>query len=207
MTKPKAARVEPRGMVLKGDRIHPELRDGGPSHLTRKTRRLFDRLVHEHGDECMGCKRPYHDQDRSHLGYAANGKPLMVGECCLSQLVSLLGFSIYFAPDRATPWKADDAAWFAAHPERSFRLRIGWPGEWGPETKDPCTIVQQQEPGRRLRTCVEQVRDLLPVDPPDAVLWAMLELLKEAREHGETGMIPWEAIRERSLQLAIRGSA
>jgi hypothetical protein len=28
MTKPKAAGVQPRGMVLKGDIVHPELRDG-----------------------------------------------------------------------------------------------------------------------------------------------------------------------------------
>jgi hypothetical protein len=207
MTKPKAAGVQPRGMVLKGDIVHPELRDGGPSHLTRKTRKLFERLAYEHGDNCMGCGRGYRDQECAHMGYAAHSKPLMVGDCCVERLVSVLGFSIYIAPDRTAPWKTDDAAWFAAHPARSFRLRIAYPGEWAPESKEPCTIVRQLEPGQRQRLCVEQVRDLLSIDPPDAVLWAMFELIQEARERGETGMIPREAIRQRSLQLALRGSA
>jgi hypothetical protein len=207
MTKPKAAHVEPRGMVLKGDRVHPEHRDGGPDHLARKTQRLFERLAREHGDHCMGCGRPYRDQDRTQIGYAVNNKPMMVGACCGHRLVSALASTIYRAPEGLPPWQADDAAWFDDHPERSFRLRASWPGEWAADSIEPCTIVRQQEPGQRLRTCVERVRELLPTDPPDAVLWAMVDLLTEARERGQTGMITMEAIRERSLQLATRGSA
>jgi hypothetical protein len=225
MTKPKAARAEPRGMVLKGDRIHPERRDGGPSHLTRKTRRLFERLARERGsDNCHGCGRAYDNHDVTSIGYAGGGELLQVGACCARRLVKVIAGSMYFTPDSelvrlgkagkavqlggGTAWSEDDRMWFAAHPERSFRLRASWPGEWDdPKAIEPCTIVRQQQPGERRRICVERMRELLPVDPPDVVLWAMFELLEEARERGEVGMISKEAIFDRARQLAIRGSA
>jgi hypothetical protein len=55
----------------------------------------------------------------------------------------------------ATPWKTDDAAWFSAHPLRSFRIRRIYPNEW-PNLDKLIThsLVRQLEPGYRDRTPV-----------------------------------------------------
>lgn len=49
------------------------------------------------------------------------------------------------------PWKADDRAWFATHPTRSFRLRRLHPGEFPTATLGNAThvIVRQLRPGFR----------------------------------------------------------
>lgn len=53
----------------------------------------------------------------------------------------------------ATPWKKDDAAWFADHPLRSFRIRRIYPSEWPILDKTIThSLVRQLEPGIRDRT-------------------------------------------------------
>ena len=199
MTKPKKG--EPRDSGYDGHVRRPKL-------SARQFRRLFEQLHRENDtDYCMGCGRKYWNGDSSSIGYNANRELIMVGECCLDLLISAIGISLYQAPDRVPPWLADDAAWFSAHPGRSFRLRISSPGEWGPKLIEPYTLVRQEEPGKRRRVCVAGVRDLLPTDPPDAVLWAMFDLLQEARQCGDNRIISADEIRQRSVQLAMRGSS
>ena len=60
------------------------------------------------------------------------------------------------------PWARDDAAWFAARPSRSHRVRKAYPGEFAPLDCDPAegwkAVVRQVAAGARLR---------LPVFMPD----------------------------------------
>jgi hypothetical protein len=57
-----------------------------------------------------------------------------------------------------TPWKADDARWFASHPGRSHRLRQRFPGEgFGRDIPNldqvqvDLVLIRQIEPGTRVR--------------------------------------------------------
>jgi hypothetical protein len=86
---------------------------------------VYERMRHQHADHCMGCGRPYQDQDPAFIGYAADNKPMMVGKCCSQRVASLIGVAVYmacatppyFATDGTLPWQweddPDDATWLA----------------------------------------------------------------------------------------------
>ena len=100
---------------------------------------------------------------------------------------------------RESPWKADDAAWFAARPNRSHRLRKAFHGELvelggasspaaGHEVQ---ILVRQVEPGRRVRT---QFSRNLSVHIPDdeCALHALFDLAAGAEQGA---LIPVVAVR------------
>lgn len=154
----------------------------------RATKRLLARLARD-GDHCHGCRRPYQDRDRSTVGRDAAGKVWMVGDCCRGRLVTILATSLYFRPRPSEPWAADDRDWFAAHPDRSHRLRAAYPGEWPPAQATPYTIVKQRRPGVRQRLGIRITAELLELgEPPEEAVWAMFDLATEAAENG-TGRV------------------
>jgi hypothetical protein len=69
-------------------------------------RRLIRQLILQMRDDsehCHGCRRPYYHGEYSTVGYDAARKLIMVGECCMGRLVSMVAISIYFAPDLPMP--------------------------------------------------------------------------------------------------------
>jgi hypothetical protein len=87
-----------------------------------------------------------------------------------------------------TAWKADDAAWFKAHPDRSHRLRRVFDGELEansnnnndvllPEFHEIQILVRQVKPGMRIRRSI--YRDLRTLIPDvEAVIHAMFDLFE-----------------------------
>jgi hypothetical protein len=154
--------------------------------IPRKLRKLIERLGD--GDHCMGCRREYRDRDVTWVGRDAKRRLRQVGECCADKLVSVVAFSMYFVPKPAEVWSADDRDWFAAHPDRSHRLREAFPGEFSADFAN-CShvVVEQMEPGARMR--VPMSPELLEAgDPPEEAIWAIFELVREAQKKGEAGV-------------------
>lgn len=90
------------------------------------------------------------------------------------------------------PWKADDAAWFKSHPERSHRMRPLLEGEAAaagvpiPKGAIPANhrveiLVRQVEPGKRIRTSF--CRNIA-IDIPDQeeIIHAIFDAVASARE-------------------------
>lgn len=46
----------------------------------------LQRLQRDSHDNCCQCGRPFHEADTAHAGYADDGRPLYVGDCCRSSL-------------------------------------------------------------------------------------------------------------------------
>jgi hypothetical protein len=57
------------------------------------------------GDCCHGCKRPLASLDQTFIGADRQDRPMVVGQCCSSQLARLYGIGVYVAyrenPDTA----------------------------------------------------------------------------------------------------------
>src|SRR5580704_17789496 len=43
-------------------------------------------LEEKHLEKCLGCGRKFVEDDTTHLGYAANGRCILVGDCCSVKL-------------------------------------------------------------------------------------------------------------------------
>jgi hypothetical protein len=193
-------------------------------------RRRLERLAGEHGDNCMGCGRRFANHDTCVTGYDGAGALVILGQCCAEQrLVSVVGMSIYLDPTSAagamvakgaplstgTAWGEDDRTWFAAHPERSHRLRAALPGEW-PEGGWDLTVVRQLQPGERVRQPLK--REILPDAPrdlaeeaawleetPEAAAWAFFELCREAG--GTDRVLTKQTVMARAAALGTKGQA
>src|SRR5215468_3837402 len=87
-------------------------------------RRLLD------SDNCHGCGRAFRHLEHSVTGHDAKNRYMLVGECCADKLVSIDGVSVFYAPEPDPPWFKDDREWFAAHSDRSHRVRYAFPDEW-----------------------------------------------------------------------------
>jgi hypothetical protein len=90
----------------------------------------------------------------------------------------------------SSPWKEDDAAWFAAHPERSHRMRPAIPGEFAhieqelqypPEHHKFQTLVRQVEVGKRIRTpfCRDMRTEIPDLEP---IVHAIFDMVSKKSE-------------------------
>jgi hypothetical protein len=105
------------------------------------------------------------------------------------------------------PWKRDDAAWFAAHPGRSHRLRIAHPGEWPEPEKvgQSHTAVRQVDAGKRLRLGFTLPDHMPPAaDAHEEAAWAVFDLIWESRQRPGPHEIPQAEIWAR-IQLLEKG--
>lgn len=94
----------------------------------------------------------------------------------------------------ATSWKADDAAWFKAHPQRSHRQRALLEGEADsfppglfeealPVDHEIQVIIRQIEPGRRAR--LPFGRNLaMPIPDDEAILHALFDRVAQPERGG-----------------------
>lgn len=112
---------------------------------------------------------------------------------------------ISFAP---TPWKEDDAAWFAAHPDRSHRMRPMFAGEFAKieeELQNPPghhefqTLIRQLEPGKRIRTpfCRDTRTEIPDLEP---ILHAMYDLV--SKKSDTTRVVPVAEVAELAMKYA-----
>ncbi len=91
-----------------------------------------------------------------------------------------------------TPWKADDAAWFQAHPDRAHRLRPLLKGELEsfpaaavptalPSDHEIQIVIRQVEPGQRIR--MPFGRNLAtPIPDIEAVTHALFDAVSQRRD-------------------------
>lgn len=91
-----------------------------------------------------------------------------------------------------TPWGDDDRAWFAAHPDRSHRVREVIPGEFPMEAPDGFVghvVVRQMQPGFRQRLGFAWSQRL--DDPPEAWCHALFDTIDDCRTSpkGEVAVI------------------
>lgn len=89
------------------------------------------------------------------------------------------------------PWLADDRRWFAAHPERTHRVRDAFPGE---ARRGTHVVVRQIAPGARKRLAFTPGPDL-PVSTEelnrrDVFGWATFDLLSEAAAKSRPNVPP-----------------
>lgn len=95
------------------------------------------------------------------------------------------------------PWKADDAAWFQAHPDRSHRLRGLLPGELEsfppdaapsaglPDDHEIQIVIRQIQPGQRIR--VPFGRNLeTPIPDIEPVIHALFDSISARRAGSAT---------------------
>ena len=85
---------------------------------------------------------------------------------------------------RDTAWKADDRTWFAAHPDRSHRARLPFPGEF--DVKDVAAevraghvlilLVRQVAPGQRIKLGFNIKAALWPVPDIEAAAHALFDI-------------------------------
>lgn len=104
-------------------------------------------------------------------------------------------------------WKADDAAWFKAHPDRSHRLRPMHEGEAEtlpaeitkaeiPANHQLEILVKQVEPGARIRTVFCRNTDF-PIPDQEEIIHAIFDTVAKA---GRRGIIDAREINERAKQ-------
>ena len=60
--------------------------------------REVERLMHD-SEHCHGCRRVFYHAEPATIGYDAERRLLMVGECCIGLLVSRIALTVYYAPD------------------------------------------------------------------------------------------------------------
>jgi hypothetical protein len=112
----------------------------------RKLKQRLLRLAQTDGDHCHGCRRPYRDGERSSTGYDSERRLIMVGECCIGRLSSIVAVSLYLAVGTEKPWICDDRVWFETNPER---CRPGSPWRSAATIGSPFRAAGQ---GRRARS-------------------------------------------------------
>lgn len=96
-----------------------------------------------------------------------------------------------------TPWGTEDRAWFAAHPDRSHRIREVLPGEFPQEAPADLVghvVVRQFQPGFRQRLGFAWSERL--DDPPEAWCHALFDTIDDCRTRpkGEVAVIDGEAV-------------
>lgn len=104
-------------------------------------------------------------------------------------------------------WIRDDAAWFAAHPDRTHRARAVFPGE---PKRGTHVVLRQLAPGIRLWRAFTPGPDL-PVSSEelnrrDIFGWATFDLLNQALAQGRT-IVPPADIGARIMTMLRGGSA
>src|SRR5271169_3541176 len=88
----------------------------------------FRRAARQAGDTCGGCGRRLRGTEAVTVG-PLGGRLTAVAGCCAGRLSKISGEGLYIAVDGSAPWQIADRDWFAAHPDRSHRLRAALPGE------------------------------------------------------------------------------
>jgi hypothetical protein len=106
-----------------------------------------------------------------------------------------------------SPWLVDDREWFAAHPDRTHRVRPAFPGEVKQGTH---VVVRQIAPSLRKRIPFSPRADL-PVSTEelnrrDIFGWATFDLLSEAAAQGRA-VVPPAEIGARILMMVEREGA
>ena len=111
-----------------------------------------------------------------------------------------------------TPWKADDAVWFKANPDRTHRMRDPIAGElkamsrgFNLEAPPPNyraeILVRQVSPGERVRApFFHNIEVTIPDD--DAVIHAMFDIISDAPREGSGEVFYGDEIIERALKYA-----
>lgn len=98
------------------------------------------------------------------------------------------------------PWARDDAAWFAARPSRSHRVRRAYPGEFEPFDLDPAagwrTVVRQVETGARLRLPVFMPSLAREIED-DAAAHALFDCVQAGiKPSGDAYLRRWRELRQ-----------
>lgn len=100
-------------------------------------------------------------------------------------------------------WKATDAAWFAANPQRSHRMRPLFAGEEAAMFADAVTpalpaghahevLVRQVEPGRRIKKTFGRNLDA-PIPDVEAIIHALLTWWARARSSARRRLPLWRS--------------
>jgi hypothetical protein len=80
----------------------------------------LQRLQRDSHDQCSACGCSFEPDNTAHAGYAANGQPLFVGDCCASQLVetavrTLWSMRVFDVPKpESSLWRYMDFAKFVS---------------------------------------------------------------------------------------------
>jgi hypothetical protein len=76
-----------------------------PAGPRREPREVFRQYLkmRDDSEHCHGCRRPYCHGEFSTVGYDADRRLIMVGECCVGRLISAIATSFYYAPDLPMP--------------------------------------------------------------------------------------------------------
>jgi len=75
------------------------------NELTQRETPELRRLVHEHHDACVSCKRPFREAETAHSGYLKDGTPSYVCAACSGELAETAART-YFMP---RPYSVPDA--------------------------------------------------------------------------------------------------
>ena len=78
--------------------------------MTHRFTAELRRLQHDSHDTCCHCGRPFREADTAHAGYAEDGRPLYVGDCCRSGL-SETAARFYWMPRPYDLPKAESSLW------------------------------------------------------------------------------------------------
>ena len=101
------------------------------------------------------------------------------------------------------PWKADDAEWFARHPDRSHRIRLAHPGEAADVARhaapEDCVLImllRQVAPGSRIKTGFFLVEALWPAPDDEAFAHAFFDLVVRGKPVGRDELLALAAVYE-----------
>src|SRR5688572_10036564 len=84
--------------------------------MTSRYSLALRRLERDSHAQCSRCGKPFREDDTAHSGYAIDGAPLFVGDCCIDQIAETVTRSrwtarAYDVPDaRASLWRYMDFA-------------------------------------------------------------------------------------------------
>ncbi len=216
----------------------------------RRFEKEFAKIMKAPPDNCMACSVAFQHNCKTYGGITAHGQTVLVGECCVQRLASVMGQGLYvtrnfdsvprpgpkgakqgMAPEMMTnvveslqahfseldtlsntlmrqaglqyspsgvnvshsPWKADDAAWFASHPNRSHRLRPLFDGEEASIPKEIMSaalpakhrieiLVRQIEVGKRVRTVFCRNTEF-PIPDSEEVIHAIFDAVSSRRSN------------------------
>ena len=109
-------------------------------------------LIRKDGSNCHGCRRRFPHHDAGLTGHDAAGQLMLVGTCCSDRLASDVGARSIPLVEPVEGWREAGLAWFAAHPDRSRRVRPTLAGEEGMRN---CVAVRQLQPGILQRVTID----------------------------------------------------
>ena len=178
--------------------------DSTPARLPRAARRALARYERK-GCAVCGGRTPF-------VTIGMKGKRwLAMCEVHTTQLDEVYGAGVAVFGEGGlietaeTPWGTEDRAWFAAHPDRSHRIREVLPGEFPdlgtpPSALPVYVVVRQVQPGFRVRWPVGWTTRL--DDPPEAWCHALYDLC----DRHETGVITSAEVNALASAYATSGS-